>query len=229
MDGKSASGNSETALQKIFFILAVLLSACLGLIDTADLTLSGDGTAVVSHTSSFGRYLSSCGRSCPYSTGCSRHYYDPDAEWGWDSDNKTWYFDHTLYMLCTRNNTLRVELPLLMKFTVARRHGSKNFIYAIDDFGRNAFGVSPKNICLDSAHDNIPTYGLLEHWNINAIIDINGQAKSSENAPDDITFNKEGHSLCRTGHKMCNNPIKDTHKYRCHFWCGAYPFPMSST
>lgn len=86
-------------------------------------------------------------------------------------------------MLCTRNNTLKVELPLLMKFTDARRHDSKNFLYAIDDFGRNAFGVSPKNVCLDSAHDNIPTYELLERWDINALIDINGRAKSSENAP----------------------------------------------
>ena len=34
------------------------------------------------------------------SGGCGRHYSDPDASWGWDSDNKTWYFGHTLYMLC---------------------------------------------------------------------------------------------------------------------------------
>ena len=30
----------------------------------------------------------------------------------------------------------------------------------------------------NSAHDNIPTYELLEHWDINALIDINGRAKS---------------------------------------------------
>ena len=223
MAGIPASGNPEMALQRIFSILAVLPSARLGLIDTAGLTLSGDGTAVVSHASPFGRHLPSCGRSCPYRTDCPRHYSDPDAEWGWDSDSKTWYFGHTLYMLCTRNNALKVELPLLMKFTGARRHDSKNFLYAIDDFGRNAFGISPKNICLDSAHDNIPTYKLLEHWGINALIDINGRAKSSENAPDDITFNKKGHPLCRAGHEMCpwgNDPVKDAHKYRCPLKCG---------
>ena len=49
-----------------------------------------------------------------------------------------------------------------MKFTKTRRD-SKNFHYAIDDFGRHSFGLFPKNICLDSAHDNIPTYELLEH------------------------------------------------------------------
>ena len=223
MDGKPASDNPEAALQKIFSILALFPSIRLGLIDTDSLTLSGDGTAVVSHASPFGKHLPSCSRSCPYRNDCSRHYSDPDAEWGWDSDNKTWYFGHTLYMLCSRNNSLNIELPLLLNFTSARRHDSKNFLYAIDDFGRNAPGISPKNICLDSAHDNIPTYELLERWDINALIDINGRTKSSENAPDDVTFNKNGHPLCRAGHEMCswgNDPIKDAHKYRCPLKCG---------
>lgn len=35
----------------------------------------------------------------------------------------------------------------------------------------------------DSAHDNIPTYELLKRWDINALTDINGRAKSQENAP----------------------------------------------
>ena len=61
-----------------------------------------------------------------------------------------------------------IELPPLMKFTDAKRHGSKNFLYAVDDFGRHCHGLTPKNICLDSAHDNIPTYELLERWDINA-------------------------------------------------------------
>ncbi len=58
---------------------------------------------------------------------------------------------------------------------------------------------------------------------MNALIDINGRAKSSENGPDDITFNKEGHPLCRVGHEMCpwgNDPGKDAHKYRCSLKCG---------
>ena len=227
MAGKPASGNPEAALQMIFSILAVLPSVRLGLIDPENLTLSGDGTAVLSHSSPYGRHLSSCAKCCPYRDGCGRHYSDPDASCGWDSDNKTWYFGHTLYMLCSRNNALKIELPLLIKFTGARRHDSKNFLYAIDDFGRKAFGISPKNICLDSAHDNIPTYELLDRWDINALIDINGRAKSSENASADITFDKTGHPFCPARHKMCpwgNDPIKDAHKYRCPLKCGRIDF-----
>lgn len=223
LKGRPASDNPEAVLQTIFFIIAVLPSIQAGLIPADSLTLSGDGTAVVSHASPFGRHLPSCSHSCQFRATCSRHYSDPDAEWGWDSDNKNWYFGHTLYMLCTRNNKLKVELPLLMKFTSARRHDSKNFLYAIDDFGRHVFGLSPQNICLDSAHDNIPTYKLLEHWDINALIDINGRTKSSNKAPDDMTFNKKGHPVCRAGHEMHllgNDSCKDARKYRCPMKCG---------
>lgn len=223
MGGHPASDNPEAALQTLFTLLALFPSAQLGLVDAQDLTLSGDGTAVVSHSSPYGRHLSSCGRGCPYRATCGRHYSDPDAGWGWDSDKKSWFFGHTLYMLCARNNELKIELPLLMKFTDARRHDSKNFLYAIDDFGRHCGGLSPVNVCLDSAHDNIPTYELLEYWGINALIDINGRAKSSPGTPADITYDKHGHPICRAGHNMCpwgNDPLKDAHKYRCPLKCG---------
>jgi hypothetical protein len=58
MDGKPASENPEAALQKIFSILAVFPSLRLGLVDSNDLTVSGDGTAVVSHTSPYGHFKS---------------------------------------------------------------------------------------------------------------------------------------------------------------------------
>ena len=194
-----------------------------GLIDTQNLTVSGDGTAVVSHASPFGRHLSSCSSSCPFYKTCDRHYSDPDACRGYDSSKKQWYFGYTLYLLGTRNNQLGIDLPLLMKFTPACRHDSKNFLYAIDEFGRNNFGLSPKNVCLDSAHDNIPTYQLLEHFGINALIDINSRTKYSEYAPDDVSFDKNGHPFCRAGHAMCpwgNDYAKDAHKYRCPLKCG---------
>ena len=180
------------ALHTLFALLAVLPSVQPGLIDAKNLTLSGDGTAVISHASPYGRHLSSCSKTCPYRDGCARHYSDPDAAWGWGSDNKTWFFGHTLYMLCSRDSRLKIELPLLMKFTSARRHDSKNFLYAIDDFGRHLFGLSPKNVCLGSAHDNIPTYELLERWDINALVDINGRAKPSPDAPKASLLTKQG-------------------------------------
>lgn len=36
--------------------------------------------------------VSSSGNSCPYRDRCGRNYSAPDSGWGWDGDNKTWYF-----------------------------------------------------------------------------------------------------------------------------------------
>ena len=213
MDGKPATeDNPEGILQDVFYLVGVLPSVRLGLIDGSNLTLSGDGTAVVSHASPFGKL------PCGYPDDRMRRYSDPDAGWGWDSSKHAWYFGETLYILACRNKPLGIDLPLSMRFTEASRHDSISFLYSIDDLGRHMQGLSPKNICLDSAHDNIPTYQLLDHWGVNALIDINGRATSSDSAPDDISFNKEGHPICRCGIEMCpwgNDPVKDAHKYRC--------------
>ena len=208
--------DSQAALQQLFFTLAVLPSVRLGLIDPSHLTVSGDGTAVVSHSSPYGKTVPSVDPSL-------RHYSDPDASWGWDSSKKQWYFGHTLYLLASTNNKLHTDLPLLMNFTSAARHDSINFLYAFDSFSRNTSDLVPENICLDSAHDNIPTYRLLDHRNIHALIDINGRTQTSDSAPHDISFNKLGHPLCRAGHEMVswgNDPVKDAHKYRCSLKCG---------
>lgn len=176
---------------------------------------------MVSHSSTFGRHLSSCSLSCPYHRSCSRYYSNTDARWGLDNDN-TWYFGHTLYMLCYRNSKLKGNLPLPTKFTDARYHNSKNFFYAIDNFGHNNFGPSTKKVCLDSTHDNIPTYTLLEHLDMNALMDINSRTKSSPDTPDVITFNKQGHPLCKAGHEMCpreKDYVKDARKYHCPLKC----------
>ena len=222
LDGKPVTENPECALQDIFFLSAVLPSIRGGLIDTENLTLSGDGTPLTSHSSPFGHHVSPSTEN-PMDSEEMRHYPDPDAYWEWDSSKKTWFFGYNLYMLCCRNRKLALDLPLSMKVIGERHHDSINFLYSIDDFTRHCPGVSPKNVCLDSAHDNIPTYLLLDQWGINALIDINGRAKSSESYPDDITFDKCGHPHCRNGNKMVpwgNDPKKDAHKYRCPLKCG---------
>lgn len=222
--GESLSDGKQDILQTVFSLAAVLPSINNGLIPSKDLTVSGDGTAVKVHAASFGRnpgYF----KSLPEGT-CTdnlRHYSDPDACWGWDSHEKHWYFGRTLYMLVCRNNELALEVPLLLNFTSAKRHDSINFLFAIDAFGRQGTGLSPKNLCLDSAHDNMPTYRLLDHWDINALIDINKRGGCMDGLPDDISLDNEAHPLCRAGHRMCNwgyDKNKNAQKYRCPLACG---------
>ena len=225
ISGDPLSDNPEAVLQDIFYALAILPSYACGLIPSDNLTISGDGTAVKVHAGSYGHRLSSCVSpdECPYHQTCPRHYSDPDADWGYDSHERTYYFGRTLYMLCCRNNEYKIELPILLKFMNARRHDSINFFCAIDELGRHEPIINPRNICLDSAHDNIATYQLLDRWNINALIDINPRAAYPEGHPDDITLDKEGKPICMSGDTMCSwgfDKKRNAHKYRCPMKCG---------
>ena len=175
--GVPVTDDPEGAFQDIFFLSAVLLSIRNGLVQADSLTLSGDGTPLVSHSAPSGHHIKK--ETDPVAYEAFRHYPDPDAYWEWDSSKKVWFFGFNLYMLCCRNRKLALDLPLSMKVVGTRHHDSINFLYSMDEITRHCPGISPKNVCLDSAHDNIPTYRLLQEWGINALIDINGRAKSS--------------------------------------------------
>lgn len=226
VSGQQLSDNPEGILQDIFYLAAVLPSINKGLVSGhGSHTLSGDGTAVAVHSNPYGKRQIPCVNpsGCPYHDHCPKHYSDPDASWGWDSDNKTWYFGRTLYMICCRNNDHKIELPILMKYTSARRHDSISFLFAADELGRHEPGITPKNFCLDSAHDNIPTYELLERWDINALIDLNGRNSAPNDLPEGITLDSDGYPLCKAGFRMYHcgyDKVKHAIKYRCPYKCG---------
>ena len=132
------------------------------------LTVSGDGTSVHTHSNPNGHSL-----PCPAHTlspleytSLPRHYSDPDASWGWDSGLDSFYFGYTLFQLSCHNPVLHTDLPLLLRFTSARRHDSVSFLAAFHEMEKHMPGLSIKNMCLDSAMDNLPTYRLLKDRNI---------------------------------------------------------------
>ena len=214
LEDKPLTDNPESVFQDIFFLSCVLPSLNKGIIPLDNLTVSGDGTAVISHSAPGGHKL----RNAKPEEENLRHYSDPDADFGYDSCKKVTYFGRTLYLLCCRNDHFMVEVPLTFKFTSAKRHDSLNFLYTFDELLKHSYSVNPHNICLDSAHDNAATYVLLDHLGINALIDINGRTKSMEGAPNDISMDKDAKPHCRAGHCMVsvgNDPVKDAHKYRC--------------
>ncbi len=125
-------------------------------------------------------------------------------------------------MLCCRNSDLKIELPILMNFTSAKRHDSINFLYAIDAFGAHGFGITPTNLCLDSAHDNLPTYRFPAHWEINALIDLNKRRGTVDGLPEDLSLDKDGHPLCQADFQMCSWGYDKNkgRKFRCPLACG---------
>ena len=195
--GKDGHLNFERFLQEFFFIVAVYPSMKCGLIPDAPITVSGDGTAVHTHASPYGKALSS--EDPDHSR---KHFSDPDADWGWDSDIDKYYFGYTLYHLSFYNEAVKTDLPLCLRFFNARRHDSVGFLLLHEEFRKHCYGLDVQNICLDSAHDNYPTYELLKHYGIRPFIDLNSKRGRPETLPAELEIAKDGTPVCRAGHKM---------------------------
>lgn len=100
-------------MQQVLSLAAIVPSCNLGLIDTDDLTISGDGTCVHAHANSYGHKKCNCLEQGILNCTCDRHYSDVDASWGWDSDLNAYYYGHTLYMFSYHNNQIGTDVTPL--------------------------------------------------------------------------------------------------------------------
>lgn len=213
MDGKDIPFNFERRLQLLFYHAAVLPSIACGLIPNEHLTVSGDGTAVHTHACPGGHHRNG-------SPDTMRHFPDPDASWGWDSDLEKYYFGYTLFQLSCYNAELKVDIPLILRFTSAKRHDSVSFLVSFHELEQHMPAIAAENICLDSAMDNYPTYRLLKNRKIKAFIDLNNKCGRPKTIPDSITIDKDGTPLCQEKLRMLPNGYDKSSGYlmwRCPF------------
>ena len=207
--------NYEEHLQDFFYCVAVLPSMHRGIIPSEHLTVSGDGTAVHTHASPYGHHLGDrSGLSKEELRVMPRHYSDPDATWGYDSDIGKCYYGYSLFHLSCHNSTLHTDVPLLLRFTSAARHDSVNFLAAFNEMEKHLPSIKPENICLDSAMDNYPTYRLLKDRGISAFIDLNSNTGRPKTIPDTIRIDKDGTPLCSAGKRMSPNGYDKFYGYR---------------
>lgn len=207
LSGKSIPFNFEARLQKLFYHVAVIPSIQCGLIPSDSLTVSGDGTAVHTHSNPRGHHtkVQKASLSPDELASAPRHYSDPDAAWGWDSDLDKYYYGFTLFQLSCHNRSLHTDVPLLLRFTSAKRHDSVCFLTAFSEMEKHMPALSIKNMCLDSAMDNLPTYRLLKDRGISAFIDLNNNCGRPKTIPDTIRIDKNGTPLCDAGLPMLPN------------------------
>ena len=121
---------------------------------------------------------------------------DPDASWSWDSDLNAYFYGHTLYIPSCHNEQYQTDLPLHIRFFDARRHDSASGIVALAEFRKINHYLQIKNLCLDSAHDNYPTYELCKKWNIAPFIDLNSNRGRPESIPKRLDIDTDGTPLC---------------------------------
>ena len=98
LQDKDIPFNFEARLQEFFYLVAVVPSIQCGLIPTENLTVSGDGTAVHTHANARGHHSKYALASDSSKDTAPRHFSDPDASWGWDSDLDKFYYGYTLFL-----------------------------------------------------------------------------------------------------------------------------------
>lgn len=200
--GRDFPFHYEKALQELFRIAAIVPSLDFGLIPSENLTVSGDGTCVHTHASTLGRKICDCAEHGDSDCKCPRHFSDPDASIGWDSDLGSYYFGYTLYMISCHNEELHIDLPLHIRFMDAKRHDSVGGLVSLAEFRSLNPDINFQNLCLDSANDDYPTYELCREWNVIPFIDLNSNRGRPESIPKRLNIDKDGTPLCNAGFRM---------------------------
>ncbi|KZL92743.1 hypothetical protein CLMAG_25570 [Clostridium magnum DSM 2767] len=219
LKGRTIETRPEKLFQQIFAKLAVEPSVKLGLLgDTKKLDISGDGTCIETGGSSLGTKTCDCIKKGIYNCKCNRRFSDPDARRGWDSYHEKWYYGHCLYFLSVYNPKLKKDLPIYFRMVQAQRYDGVTAIFTLSEVKKMYPLFNFDKFIADAAHDNYPTYKLLNKWNIKAVISLNPKGKGKNKYEPPIGYTKDGAPICK-----CNQPMiydwydKDRSriKYRC--------------
>lgn len=200
-------------LQLFFDVIAVVPSSDLGLIDSKDLVLSGDGSALHIHASPFGHKVLE-----QSDDGLTHRYSSPEADIGWDSDLAMNYYGFTLYNISCHNPSLNIDLPCFLSIEKASRHDALTTISATAQLSALNPRLHPRYMCFDSASDNYVTHYYLHSLNIVPIIDINCRRKDKNPFASFHDLNSDGIPVCMNDIPMIYNGYeekKHRNKYRC--------------
>lgn len=205
----------ERILHEIFNALA--LDSSVSLLSKDGIILNADGSCLHIHSNSLGHRIKDQDESL-------RRYSDPQANYGWDSDNVVYYFGYTTYFL-TSKVTIQDEsfdLPLHFLLVPASQHDSLTIFNGLAQLRHLQPDIQINHLCLDSAHDNSSTFQLCHDWNINPVIDLNPRRKGNKRYKDSFTLDTDGTPICQNNQRMVNwGFCKGRHrfKYRCPLKC----------
>ena len=212
--GRRLNSRPERHLQQIFADVAVASSRELGIIPN-EIDISGDGTCIESGASHYGVKICDCK---DFKCDCPRRFSDPNATWGWDSHNERYFYGYTGYFISTYNRVLKADLPLYLRLVEAKRHDSVSAVVALAEFRDLYPALSVNSFIHDTAADNYPTYELLNHWNINAVIPLSDRNKGNFKYPPHLHINDDGTPICPGNNEMVYNgfcPDRSRFKWRC--------------
>lgn len=95
-----------------------------------------------------------------------------------------------------------MDLPLHIRFLDARRYDSVSIFVALKELRSLIPSLNIRNLCLDSAHDNYPTYRLCGKWKIRPFIDLSENRGRPASIPGAITIDSDGTPICQARYRM---------------------------
>jgi len=189
-----------------------------GLVDLNNLHADGDGTPVYTSVRMRSRKLTPEETIVAKNPKDEKYYSQPDCDIGWDSSRDCYYHGYDLYLLTAAEGNAKKTLPIFPLLDPASMHDAIGFIhcyYAVQAF----LHPTISKICLDSAHDNMATYRLLNSENITPFICLNTKgAKTYEE--QGIRFGVDGIPICQAGLKLTRDGVevkRGRAKYRCPY------------
>lgn len=192
------------------------LSVGKGLVNKEHLSLSGDGTPVVTSARERKHRVCNCSSQGKHDCSCDRYFSQPDCDVGWDSSRNCFYHGYDLYMLVASDS--ESDLPVFPLLEPASMHDSMGFIHAFFSMRNMLPDFHPEKIILDSAHDAMPLYKYFRQEKITPFIDLNEKRGIKLKYKDDFTIGDHGVPVCKAGRKM-NHDGKEESKHRLKFRC----------
>ena len=219
LNGRRLEKRPERLLQEIFAKVCVQPSIDMGLVPKT-VSISGDGTCVKTGASPYGAKTCDCKA---FRCDCPRRFSDPNASWGWDSHKEQYFYGYMGYFISTYNKPEKLDLPLYLRFVDAKRHDSISAVVALAEFRDLYPSLKIENFISDSASDNYATYELLDKWDINAVISLNGTHSGNRKYPS-LDLNENGVPVCPSGREMIywgfSREDRCRLKWRCPMACG---------
>lgn len=187
-----------------------------GLINNTKLSISGDGTPVVTSARERKHRICKCSSLGVSDCDCKRYFSQPDCDIGWDSSRKCFYHGYDLYMMVASDS--ESDLPVFPLLHPASMHDSHGFLHSFFRMRDFLPDFHVKKLLLDSAHDAMPYYTYCKKHHITPFIDLNEKRGIKEKYKDDFIIGKDGVPVCKAGRKMNHDGIETAKcrmKYRC--------------
>jgi hypothetical protein len=190
-------------LGRILLDVAVKVSAEKGLLGALDrLIVHGDGSPLASGANPHGR--KACGHPLAEKCECPRLYSDPDAQWGWDSHRKVWFFGYHFYEISIIGE--KHDLPLAIALGPGNASDFQQGPFTQDRLYKrlrhHTDGWRLGTYIADAGHDAEPFYRFLLERGAAPVIPLKAPAPAVHPARPDLRLSERGVPACKAGVEM---------------------------